>query len=496
MVFKFKDEKKGKLFEKVLTQIILLNAENSFFHVGNEVKFASKFDDVVIKHHQDGNKIKYTFFQLKYDDNKNPNYVIDENDLSKDGIYSLEKYFLSYLRICQEFKGTSKEIEKLILYTDIKELDSSIRKLKIKSDQYSIDTGHSDHSTYLDITKVPKLVHKLCALKSDYEKIIEYFKKVKDEPNLSVEIENSKHKDVIEYYIHSLFKKNILVLKNFIYDHNIDKEEQDLRKNVGLDKLKEEQLDNLYFRIHIDIKKRNFLNNLLNGNLGNDKKDKLFVNISNRIKKLPLNEKDKLKKLLSNILCFVGNDNSEKLELKDKLKTLCGAKEWIIVPSVLKVIQDENYAERIPEKIIIDRSHVEAFFELFEFKVGQSNLKEMDTFLKSRNPEYVQRVQNFIEKTCMNNNVETWYSTKKLQMALKEDASVFNIYLKSEVFQYELQHFQMSFNEKKLKDLGDFKEGKIAVCLIESTVPFVTVKKVQNTLTDEYNKQYMYYYLK
>jgi hypothetical protein len=88
------------------------------FRLATEMDDAEKFDDVVFQYKEQGNDvIRFLQGKLRQDQAKK----ITKGDLlnEKDGDFSLQKYFLSYLKICKSLAFRGAEFKDFIIFTNI-----------------------------------------------------------------------------------------------------------------------------------------------------------------------------------------------------------------------------------------------------------------------------------------------------------------------------------------------------------------------------------------
>lgn len=126
-------ESKGKLYESWLFVLLLIKAYGMQFAIGKEVMVGHKFDDVALRYkNKDTGKLHHIFFQVKHVDDAEHKILTYETLTGKQKIsahsddFNLSKYFISYMRLSDQFIGTNNKLEKLIIYTNVSGLEKDI----------------------------------------------------------------------------------------------------------------------------------------------------------------------------------------------------------------------------------------------------------------------------------------------------------------------------------------------------------------------------------
>lgn len=249
-------ETRGRLYETAIFVLLLLKSRKHNCEIGKEIQGADKFDDFGVRYEENG-KTKHIFAQAKLGNNKtkvlNEKVLLGEEQISLDiHDFDIKKYFLSFLRIVNSYLGTNNVLEKLVIYTNIAQIEDEL-KMERNIDKNDItDIFHSrerPQNYYLKFDKISNITKALLKVKTDFSSLVDILKNYVQGKNMQMMTLNEA---VLKRYRYSLFKNNVLKLHsvdekqikkkdNFIFcsfheDFVNGKNEQleDLRKHLGI----------------------------------------------------------------------------------------------------------------------------------------------------------------------------------------------------------------------------------------------------------------------
>lgn len=242
------DEPPSQIYEKRLITLSLLNGVNQLFDIGTNVKQGDKFDDLMIKYYngQTENEL-YIFSQtifLNHCENKiiTSNLLIGNEQISRfKNDFLLEKYYISYMRIVDQFNGTNKQLIALIFYTNVYQHDNCLKQYS--TTKYGLFTT-GENTKICKLNQQSSVVQNLYKLKDDLQILVDYlmeFVGFYDEEIVKMLFNN----ETITYYSYALQVEQILVCdsienkrmfckfhENFIQGENISSRALLLREKM------------------------------------------------------------------------------------------------------------------------------------------------------------------------------------------------------------------------------------------------------------------------
>ncbi|WP_419241179.1 hypothetical protein [Cardinium endosymbiont of Nabis limbatus] len=274
------NEMPGKLYELGLFMYVLTKKTKlKDFDIGKEVKIADKFDDLVVRLNERGNK-RYTFLQAKLVDNAQDNPIDADVLLGKKAIslhkddFNLRKYFISYLRIKDQLNSRDNKsiLEKLIIFTNAKIVDSlTVNNNNIGRMEHSkldestgtvIPKTHNDAKCYKIKQAVQALKEHLSkGLKSDLKRLSEELAKYITTTNLEPMVLD---KDYFNYYHTALVDEKIVEIQEVKQGNKVVKQGQFTQEFINNDNTLSNGAKELRGLIVLEITKKQLTEDALN----------------------------------------------------------------------------------------------------------------------------------------------------------------------------------------------------------------------------------------